>query len=297
MNETLTLCPVCGGNSFVTERICTDFVATGQEFSLQRCSNCTLLFTNPRPDSWHISPYYQTDKYISHTNSKKGAIYFLYDIVRLISQTNKLKKINERLKNKASLLDVGCGLGYFLNTAKKDGWRVEGLDVSEEARTHVKQHFGIDVHKEEAIKSFPDASFEAITLWHVLEHFHNLQEWVIDMGRVLKTDGLMFVAVPNSDSYDAHHYQSFWDGYDVPRHLYHFNHKSIETLFNKNGLTVVDRLPMIYDSYYISWRSEIHKKSLLGFFMAMIIGQISNWKARKGRNYSSVLYIIKHADK
>ena len=277
--------------------------------NLQRfCSNPTCVylgtlhqlysaFTNPRPDREHISAYYQTNNYISHANTKSGAIYVLYNIIRFISQKNKINKINKRLNKKDILLDIGCGLGYFLNTAQNGGWIVEGLDVSEEARKHAKDHFGITVHKEEAIKNFPDNTFSAITLWHVLEHFHNPQEWLKDMTRVLKPDGLIFVAVPNSDSYDAKYYNSFWDGYDVPRHLYHFNHKSIEMLLERYGLEIVERLPMIFDSYYISWRSEIHKKSRFRFLRAMIIGQISNWKARKKRNYSSVLYIVKHADK
>lgn len=293
-NETLQFCPACNHSSFTQVYTCKDFVASGELFELVRCGSCRLVFTNPRPDTKSIGRYYQTENYVSHAGSKKGLIYLIYDLVRNISLKKK-KKVIEQYNNGGSLLDVGCGLGYFLNHMVKGGWNAKGLDVSEEARKYVADSFGLNVLPEEELENLPAASQDVITMWHVLEHVHMLQQRVALLKKLLKSDGTLFIAVPNSDAWEVGFYKEFWDGFDVPRHLYHFNHSSIEKLMEICGLKVVAKKPMIFDSYYISWRSEIHKKNPFGFFRAMVMGQISNWKAGKNKDYSSVLYVIKHA--
>jgi 2-polyprenyl-3-methyl-5-hydroxy-6-metoxy-1,4-benzoquinol methylase len=293
-NETLQFCPACNHSSFTQLYTCKDFVASGELFELVRCGSCRLVFTNPRPDTKSIGRYYQTENYVSHAGSKKGLIYLIYDVVRNISLRKK-KEVIEQYNAGGRLLDVGCGLGYFLNHMVKGGWDAKGLDVSEEARNFVSESFGLNVLPEEELDNLPAASYDVITMWHVLEHVHLLQARVKLLKTLLKKDGTLFIAVPNSDAWEVGFYKEFWDGFDVPRHLYHFNHTSIEKLMEICGLKVVAKKPMIFDSYYISWRSEIHKKNPFGFFRAMVLGQISNWKAKRNQDYSSVLYVIKHA--
>lgn len=292
--ETLQHCPVCKATSFVQEYVCKDFVATGETFQLVRCQSCRLLFTNPRPDANHIGRYYQTDNYVSHAGSKKGLIYLLYDVVRNISLRKKASTIRSYSPN-GKLLDVGCGLGYFLNHMINEGWEATGVDVSEDARNYVKQTFGQNVLPEEELINLKAGDYSAITMWHVLEHVHLLRDRVELLKKLLAKNGTLFVAVPNSDAWEVGFYKEHWDGFDVPRHIYHFNHTSMEKLMNECGLNVVEKKPMIFDAYYISWRSEIHRKNPVGFFRAMAMGQISNWKAKANQNYSSVLYVIQHA--
>lgn len=291
--EHLQSCPVCQSNALTDEMQCKDFVASGETFRLQRCGNCSLLFTNPRPDARESGRYYQTDNYVSHAASKKGLIYFFYDLVKNTNLKRKLQ-VAEDLSKKGVLLDIGCGLGDFLNYATQQGWDAKGYDISEEARSHVKQKFGLEVQDEDALNLVPDSSVDVITMWHVLEHVHLLQDRVKRIKSMLKPGGVALVAVPNSSSYDASFYKSFWDGYDVPRHIYHFNIPSMERLMQMNGLQIVEKRPMIFDSYYISWRSEIHMKKKLGFIRAFFVGLLSNLKATKNRNFSSVLFVIRH---
>jgi len=270
-------------------------VASGERFSLVRCDNCRLVFTNPRPDAVGIERYYQSQNYVSHAGSKKGLIYLLYDVVRNISVRKKARTISS-FSPKGTLLDVGCGLGYFLHHMVKEGWSAKGVDISADARTYVKNTFGLDVLPEQELETLGEGQYNVITMWHVLEHVHLLRDRVHLLKKLLAGGGTLFVAVPNSDAWEVSFYREYWDGFDVPRHIYHFNHSSVEYLMNACGLKVIEKKPMIFDAYYISWRSEIHRKNPLGFFRAMIIGQLSNWMARKNKNYSSVLYVIQHAE-
>jgi hypothetical protein len=111
----------------------------------------------------------------------------------------------------------------------------------------------------------------------------------------LRPNGVMFVAVPNYQSFDATYYDCFWAAYDVPRHLYHFSKKSMANLMEVNGLKIVNTLPMWFDSFYVSLLSEKYKKNPLGPIAAFFIGMISNVIALFKGNSSSLIYVIKLA--
>ncbi|MES2690324.1 MAG: class I SAM-dependent methyltransferase [Bacteroidota bacterium] len=295
--EKLKACLVCGHTEFTKELTCKDYVATGHTFDLQRCTNCTFLFTNPRPAVSEIGPYYQSDRYVSHAGSKQGFsfMYKVYDWVRDYSINKKLDHIKTYHKS-GSLMDLGCGLGYFLDGVVKDGtFEALGADISQEAIDYVKAKFGYYVKNEDELNTIADHLFDVITQWHVLEHVHLLNERMQQLKRLLKPGGTMFIAVPNSDSWDAKHYKQFWDGYDVPRHLYHFNQKSFNLLMEKHGFKVVETKSMPFDAPYISMRSEVHKGKKLEFIRGAVSGAISTLKARKHNDHSSLLFVVKNA--
>jgi SAM-dependent methyltransferase len=214
-------------------------------------------------------------------------------VVRDYSIKQKLKLIKSYHPN-GKLMDLGCGLGYFLNGVVKDKtFDALGVDVSTEAIDYVKQKFGYAVLGEDKLDTIEEHSFDVITQWHVLEHVHLLNERMQQLKRMLKPNGTLFIAVPNSNSWDAKHYREFWDGYDVPRHLYHFNQKSFGLLMQKHGFEVIQTKPMIFDAPYISMRSEVHKESGLSFVRGAISGAVSTINALGNKNYSSLLFVVK----
>jgi 2-polyprenyl-3-methyl-5-hydroxy-6-metoxy-1,4-benzoquinol methylase len=293
--EKINNCPVCGYDNFKIELSCKDFVATGENFQIERCNNCTLLFTNPRPNTIEIVKYYQSDNYVSHAGKKEnlGIMYKVYDIVRNYSINQKLEIIKQ-YNSSGNLMDLGCGLGYFLNGAVKDKkFNCVGIDVSDDAINYVKNKFGYDVKNESELDNLKTNSFDVITQWHVLEHVHFLNKRIAQLNKLLKQNGTLFIAVPNSNSWDAKKYKEYWDGYDVPRHLYHFNKKSFKTLIEKNGFEIIETRPMIFDAPYISMRSEIHKKRNMTMLRGAINGLISNIQATLDGEYSTLLFIVK----
>jgi hypothetical protein len=118
---------------------------------------------------------------------------------------------------------------------------------------------------------------------------------MIQLSNLLKDDGTMFIAVPNSDSWDAKNYKEFWDGYDVPRHLYHFNQISFKLLMEKHGFKIVETKPLLFDAPYISMRSETHKQNNFTMVRGAINGLISNNNASIKGDYSSLLFVVKKA--
>ncbi len=297
--EKLEKCPVCNSNQFTDLYACKDYVASGEEFMIVSCQSCGLQFTNPRPALSEIGKYYESTKYISHVGTDKselGVTYKIYDWVRNYSIGSKLTLI-KKYHSSGKLLDLGCGLGYFLQGVQLDKtFEATGADVSDEAIKYVQKEFSISVLKEDSLNKTNDAFYDIITQWHVMEHVHLLEERMKLLKRILKKDGTMFLAVPISNSFDARHYKAFWDGYDVPRHLYHFTAHSMRLLMEKNGFTVIKQKSMPFDAPYIAMRSEYHQKNSLGFIKGGIKGVFSNIKAWFTGNYSSILFVIKHTE-
>ena len=291
--EKLVNCLVCGQNNFKTLFSCKDFVATGEDFQLQYCESCSFIFTNPRPNISEIGKYYQSDQYISHSGKKKGLIYKIYDIVRDFSIRQKLNLIKKYHKS-GKLMDLGCGLGYFLNGVKLDKtFDGLGVDISDDAVEYVKNTFGINVKNESELDNLDKHTFDIITQWHVLEHVHYLNERMQQLHHLLKQDGTMFIAVPNSKSKDAEIYKEYWDGYDVPRHLYHFNQKSFSLLIEKHGFEIVEIKPMWFDAPYICMRSEVHLKNRFPFINGAINGIKSTAAALSTGEHSTLLFVVK----
>jgi SAM-dependent methyltransferase len=294
--EKLEHCPVCNSNQFTELFTCKDYVASGESFTIVSCQDCGLQFTNPRPSETEIGKYYESSQYISHAGTDKselGVTYKIYDWVRNYSIGSKLTLI-KKYHSQGKLLDLGCGLGYFLQGVKLDKtFEGSGADVSDEAIKYVKSTFNIDVMPENELAQSVAANYDIITQWHVMEHVHRLEERMKLLKNILKPDGTMFIAVPISNSFDAKHYKQFWDGYDVPRHLYHFSKKSMDNLMEANGLQILKVLPMWFDSFYVSLLSEKYKKNPIGPILAVIVGLLSNIIAFFKGNSSSLIYVVK----
>lgn len=272
-----------------------DYGYTKEEFNIVECHSCKFWFTNPIPDLEQIGEYYKSENYISHTSSKKGLFERLYHIVRKRAIKKKFKLVSKGA-NKGQLLDIGCGTGDFLNYVHEKQWRTKGLEPSDDARELAAKK-GLDVSHSSDLYRLPENTFDRITLWHVLEHVYNLNEDLSQIKRLLKDDGLLFVAVPNRGSFDAQHYGKFWAAYDLPIHLYHFTPNDIRKLMREHGMEVKEVLPMKFDSFYVSMLSEQYKKgsdklSLGNIWKGFWTGFRSNMKATN-ESFSSQIYIIK----
>jgi 2-polyprenyl-3-methyl-5-hydroxy-6-metoxy-1,4-benzoquinol methylase len=292
--EYLKNCPLCNNASFKNFISCIDHTVSRETFNIVECASCRFRFTNPRPDENEIGKYYQSDDYISHSGRSKGIIGFLYKIVRKVTMRNKLKLIQSISPSSdlpaPNLLDIGCGTGEFLGICKKAGYHVLGIEPSERARGWAKANFSIEVMGEEYIQVIDNQSIDIVTMWHVLEHVHQLNKRVGELYKLLKTDGVLVVAVPNCTSYDAGLYKKYWAAYDVPRHLYHFTPSDINRLFQKHQFTVSKILPMKFDAYYVSMLSEKYKHGSL--IRGIWNGLRSNFRA-SGQTWSGQVYIIR----
>jgi 2-polyprenyl-3-methyl-5-hydroxy-6-metoxy-1,4-benzoquinol methylase len=290
------VCPACADTDIRENLRIRDHSVSGEVFQVWHCMNCHLKFTQDAPDSNSIGRYYQSEDYVSHTETKKGLVNRLYHAVRNHTLQQKRKLISDKVPSAhTAILDYGCGTGAFLKVMKDAGWMTTGLEPDPRARQNGLDLHGIRAEAPDRLSTMADASFDVVTLWHVLEHVHDLQDTLDHLRRVLKPNGVMYIAVPNHKSSDAMHYGGSWAAWDLPRHLYHFSPESMRALMTTKELTVTHTLPMWFDAFYVSLLSEKYRKSgIMGYPAAFIQGMVSNLTAWSdpGR-CSSLIYVVR----
>jgi 2-polyprenyl-3-methyl-5-hydroxy-6-metoxy-1,4-benzoquinol methylase len=289
-----TLCPVCDSPGISKIISAQDYTVTNEMFEIFHCSNCQLRFTQNVPEAHLISRYYKSENYISHTNTSKGLINRIYQVVRTraIRQKRKLVEKITGIKT-GNLLDIGSGTGFFAREMNYGGWRVTGLEPDADTRKIAADINKVELLPIENLFKLPAKSFDAISLWHVLEHVHELKNYVRQIKNLLKENGKLFVAVPNYTSHDAHIFKEYWAAYDVPRHLYHFSPNAMKELMRSEGLKIIDMKPMWFDSFYVSLLSSKYKNGSTNWIGAFITALLSNIKAMSdSKKCSSVIYII-----
>lgn len=296
MNKlTINVCPVCGCTHLERAMTCTDSYASGEQFDLVRCAECGFVFTQDAPVEAEIGRYYETPDYISHTDTRKGAMNAIYHRVRQYMLGSKARLVMNAVRGSGKrVLDIGTGTGYFADAMNGRGWQVEAVEKSPQARAFAKEHFGLDVKPESALNKFAPGSFDAITLWHVMEHLEHLNETWTRLAELLAPKGALVVAVPNCSSTDAKKYGADWAAYDVPRHLWHFTPATIARLAEKHGFVLVDSRPMPFDAFYVSMLTEKQKGNSHSFVKGMAVG-LSAWISALGdkERSSSMIYVFR----
>jgi ubiquinone/menaquinone biosynthesis C-methylase UbiE len=178
---------------------------------------------------------------------------------------------------------------------KKAGWNGSGIEINSKAREFSASKFGLEIIPPEQMSTLPAASFECITLWHVLEHFHDPFRYASVIHRLLKPGGICVVALPNCSSFDSIHYRFSWAAYDVPRHLWHFTPATFKYFAAKTGFKLVKTIALPLDVFYISALSEKYKGSRMHFLKGIIKALwFSILCLFRNEKNSSLIYILRH---
>jgi 2-polyprenyl-3-methyl-5-hydroxy-6-metoxy-1,4-benzoquinol methylase len=293
----VTKCPVCNDQNLTTFLYGTDYSISQEKFTIKKCNSCGLLITTPRPTLDNLSQYYISPNYTSHTKRAKNIVDQLYVLARKFTLKWKANLVNKYAIHSSPnrILDYGCGTGEFLNVKQNQGWQIRGIEPSPIARENANKNTKVSIHP--SVNDLkPDQSFNAITLWHVLEHVPDLDETLRTLRTLLIENGTLFIAVPNYNSWDGKYYGNYWAGYDVPRHLWHFSKTSMEQLLLRNGLMLIKIIPMRLDAMYVSILSEKYQTkhpSFLNFVRGIINGIRSNISGHHSKEYSSHIYVAK----
>jgi 2-polyprenyl-3-methyl-5-hydroxy-6-metoxy-1,4-benzoquinol methylase len=290
-----TVCPLCLSDRISLHFRCTDHFISKEVFEVDVCDECGFEFTQDYPEEGEIGKYYESEEYISHSDTSKGLSNKLYRLARKFMLRRKMGIIRKTSGiNKGTILDIGSGTGHFANTMKEAGWQVTGIEVNEKARSFSRSKFGLEIAEPGHISGLLTGSFDCVTLWHVLEHFHDPFRYVSEIRRLLKPDGICIIALPNSSSFDAKHFGTFWAAYDVPRHLWHFNPATFRRFADKAGFKTEKLLSLPLDLFYISILSEKNKGSRVPFFRGMAIAKLYAFASffNKKRS-SSIIYILR----
>lgn len=287
------ICPLCGGQQLEHALTCTDHYASGEQFEVIRCVHCGFLMTQGVPVEAEIGKYYETPDYISHSDTQQGLMNRVYHWVRqyMLSRKAALVKRVSGL-SEGSLLDYGTGTGYFANAMVRQGWKVKAIEKSPQARAFAKKQFGLDVEAEHSLKDYPSRFLDVVTLWHVMEHLEHLNEMWETLHRILKDKGVLIVAVPNPESYDARKYKEWWAAYDVPRHLWHFSPSAMQCFGEKHGFVLEKEHPMPFDAFYVSMLTEKYKSNELSFVKGLWTGTLAWFSALGNKERSSSLIYV-----
>ena len=199
------------------------------------CSTCRIALTVPRPSPEEMNRLYATDRYRTREGKR-----FVAPIERSVTLFNRLKsRIVTRRRKRGSILDIGCGRGLFLNIMAGEGWRTKGVEFNAETAAYASSVYGIDVITVPDLERIPDKEFDVITMYHVLEHVERPDALLDTCLRLLKDDGLLFVAVPNIASLQAVAGRSRWFHLDLPHHLYHFTTEGLLGLLRRKAFSIV----------------------------------------------------------
>ena len=256
-----------------------DFIVSNEFFKLYKDSETGIVWTQVGKNHNHLS-YYQSENYIPHSD-KKGLLGFLYRFSQRLMFVYKRIILMKPLKQSKSVLDYGAGDGKFAKYLEKSGKKIFTYDP-------------LKVNSSNNINLTQDTDFQAdmLMMWHVLEHIPDLKKVFPKILERVNKKGFLVIAVPNRDCFDAKYYKNHWAAWDVPRHLYHFNHKSLLNFMSSYGLSFVFKRPLTLDSYYVSYLSEKYNKAPFPLFSGFIIGFVSNCLALFTSNFSSSVYVF-----
>ena len=271
-------CVVCDKRNFYKKVSIKDPLDGSTAYNLMLCLSCKTISTDPVPKD--LGRYYK-DSYDSYQKKKSffSSVYGFSQRFNNYYKTRILKKINARF-----VLDYGCGSGSFLRYTRERGYETSGYEPINKTN---------DKRISNSMGSFKNKMYDCITLWHVLEHTKNPVGVMNKLKGKLKKNGTILVALPNYSSYDNTYYNNMWAGYDVPRHLYHFNNESFMFLSQKVGLRLVEKKPLLLDAFYVSILSEKKKKSMFPVVRGLLVGLLSNILSLFRGNPSSIIYILK----
>lgn len=294
MNENKpNKCFVCNNVGFQPFIQTKDYFLTFENFELWKCSKCELLITWPIPDKRKLQEYYTSENYRSHNLKEKSFQNFVYRLLRSYNLGYKHRIITKYVKS-GYIIDVGCGTGDFLNYCKIHGWKTDGVEPNQAARSVSAEKFGFRIFEDKIKVNCVPGTVDVVTMWHSLEHIVDPIDQLTWNYGVLKKGGILVVALPNYLSWDSKYYGKYWAAYDTPRHLYHFSGMTIDILANKTGFKMIKAKPLLMDAFYISLLSEKYKGKQSNYLRAFFSGIKSNLHAKFNKHgFSSMVYVLK----
>ena len=287
-------CPLCGFEKNSPYIKPYHWRKTQKHFSVVSCESCNHLYTYDAPEEDDIGPYYDSDTYISHTDTKESLFDRVYGLVKQYMLSRKWGWIRAHVP-RGTIVDYGAGSGAFVNFLNQLGRETHGYEIAEAGRKTAKENYGVNLFDPSALKSLENKSVACFTMWHVLEHIYDPKTLIETFHDKLKKDGILVIAVPNPESWDAKHYKEHWAAWDVPIHISHFKQNVVIPFIEKMGFSLVDKKGMPFDAFYVGLISNENKYKSKKPFKAFLNGLKSNLSVGKEKNYSSLVYIFKKA--
>jgi len=249
-------CPVCSSKEIQYCYTGKDILyrVVKKKFPIFLCAQCNALFLNPFPSTQETMKYYPHTYYAYDIAASKGFFEKIKEII-ITSSFEPKKKITlidqlliRLFKNKFSgiplykkgggiFLDIGCGNGSNLALLNTYGWKTQGIELDKKAVLFAKKK-GLAVTRSSFEKARFKHKFDCIRMWHVFEHLTNPHHTFVKMKKILKNDGEILLAVPNTNSFAQQLFRSNWYSLDVPRHIINYSVTTLQYLCQKNNMKI-----------------------------------------------------------
>jgi len=236
--EVKILCLVCGSEKIKRLFVARDtWLNVPGEFSVVKCLDCGVVHINPQPSREELGRYYTDDypHFAKALGKRPGSEEeFIQPYLVRVQRLSKLAKMG-------TVLDVGCGDGYFLKAMAEAGWRTKGVEPNEKVSDFARRQLGLDIFTGELGEaSFDKESFDMVTMWGVLQVVSQPKQVLMETSRILKKDGVLALAVPNIGSLEASVLKEKWYLLGAPRNLFSFNPLSLRRLLEDTGFAIVE---------------------------------------------------------
>ena len=264
-------CIICNSNNTSDYKKFKDVHDDNGSFTLVKCE-CGLIFLNPRPNQKEISKYYN-ESYLPY-NKKKTLFIKFYNFIQKITFFWKWRILKKNSCTFTNVLDIGGGAGSFCDYLENKNIQSVNYDP----------YFNKTDNNDVSLDKY-----DVITLWHSLEHIHDIKEVFFYIDSKLKNNGFLYIAIPNHSAYERSYFGNSWIAYDIPRHLYHFNQETATKLLGLYGFSVVKTYSMIQDTFFnilLSKNLNIFKKIYI-LLKSLIVISFNRKKS------SSLLYVCK----
>ncbi|MBT8326895.1 MAG: class I SAM-dependent methyltransferase [Bacteroidia bacterium] len=289
----INTCPVCKGEKFKPSIAVPDWLVSNETFNIVACESCDFRFIENAPLPENAGKYYETEEYVEHSDTKKGLVNIIYHFARKRMMKYKQRLISDVTIGK-KLLDIGSGSGYFLNYMKNQNYNVTGVEISDKAVKLCKEKYDITAFSPtQLINGEISESFDVVTMWHVFEHVYSYDEYFERLHSGLSDNGTLIIAMPNHQCFEASYYGKYWNGYDTPRHLWHFVPDTFRRFVEARGFKLVKMKKLPLDPFYNSMISASYKKRFTFLPFTFFIGLISWFMALFSfQKSSSIVYFL-----
>lgn len=247
-------CPVCSSTDtkylFESQDTHGRHVNSDEKFSIYCCKKCSAAFLGGIAiDDDYYRKYYDKGYYEVPSAGNKTLLNRVLQAMFSFSirQKEKLMLKYSRTKRPLSIIDIGCGNGDFLLRLPKEKFETHGIEINKDGY-EICQQKGIHAYNQEIQRiDFQGKTFDIATMWHVLEHVKEPVEMLKAIRKILNDDGILMFQVPNRDSYGFRWGKKHWFHLDSPRHLIHFNRRSIKKLCELSGFEIIAIKNEFYD--------------------------------------------------
>ena len=244
-------CSICSSdNSDLYKEVVNRF-DTSEIFHIVKCE-CGFIYLNPRPSISEIKSYYENKNYTPHKNSSK-----IYKYLQMITFRWKYNKLIKHNFNNCQLLDFGSGADDFLDyISSMTNWKLFSHDPFIDSNYSI-----IDAKNDKC---------NIVTMWHSLEHVHDIDGAFNFIDSILEKEGILFIAVPNIDAIEMKIFGSSWIAFDAPRHLHHFSEDSIHKILSRNNFKILTIHTLLQDTVFNTYSSFTGNK-ILAFLISLLL--------------------------